>query len=104
MGLATFKGGVHPYEGKELSEHKPVQVLMPKGELVYPMSQHIGAPAAPLVKKGDKVSLVGFGTFEVKERAAKEGINPRTKEKMPIPASKRPAFKAGKALKDAVSK
>ena len=56
------------------------------------------------LKKGDKVSLVGFGTFEVKERAAKEGINPRTKEKMPIPASKRPAFKAGKALKDAVAK
>lgn len=56
------------------------------------------------LKNGDKVSLVGFGTFEVKERAAKEGINPRTKEKMPIPASKRPAFKAGKALKDAVSK
>lgn len=55
MGLATFKGGVHPYEGKELSEHKPVEILMPKGELVYPMSQHIGAPAIPLVKKGDKV-------------------------------------------------
>ena len=52
MGLATFKGGVHPYEGKELSEHKPVQILMPKGDLVYPMSQHIGAPAIPL---GDKV-------------------------------------------------
>ena len=55
MGLATFKGGVHPYEGKELSENKPVQVLMPKGDMVYPMSQHIGAPAAPLVAKGDKV-------------------------------------------------
>ena len=55
MGLATFKGGVHPYEGKELSENKPVQILMPKGEMVYPMSQHIGAPATPLVKKGDKV-------------------------------------------------
>ena len=55
MGLATFKGGVHPYEGKELSENKPIQVLMPKGEMVYPMSQHIGAPAKPLVKKGDKV-------------------------------------------------
>ena len=55
MGLATFKGGIHPYEGKELSEHKPVQILMPKGDLVYPMSQHIGAPAIPLVKKGDKV-------------------------------------------------
>ena len=55
MGLATFKGGVHPYEGKELSENKPVQILMPKGDLAYPMSQHIGAPAIPLVKKGDKV-------------------------------------------------
>ena len=58
MGLATFKGGVHPFEGKELSESKPVQVLMPKGDMVYPMSQHIGAPATPLVKKGDQV-LVG---------------------------------------------
>ena len=55
MGLATFKGGVHPYEGKELSESKPIQVLMPKGELVFPLSQHIGAPANPLVKKGDQV-------------------------------------------------
>ena len=55
MGLATFKGGVHPYEGKELSESKPVQILMPKGDMVYPMSQHIGAPAAPLVAKGDQV-------------------------------------------------
>lgn len=55
MGLATFKGGVHPYEGKELSENKPVQILMPKGELVYPMSQHIGAPARPLVAVGDRV-------------------------------------------------
>lgn len=54
--------------------------------------------------KGDKVSLVGFGTFEVKNRAARKGINPRTKEPMPIPASKLPAFKAGKALKEAVAK
>lgn len=53
---------------------------------------------------GDKVSLVGFGTFEVKDRAARKGINPRTKEPMPIPASKLPAFKAGKALKEAVAK
>lgn len=55
MGLATFKGGIHPYEGKELSENKPIKVLMPKGEMVYPLSQHIGAPAKPLVKKGDQV-------------------------------------------------
>lgn len=58
MGLATFKGGIHPYEGKELSENKPVQVLQPKGELVFPLSQHIGAPAKPLVAAGDQV-LVG---------------------------------------------
>ena len=53
---------------------------------------------------GEKVALVGFGTFEVKERAAREGINPRTKEKSEIPSSKLPSFKAGKALKEIVSK
>ncbi len=53
---------------------------------------------------GDKVQLVGFGTFEVKERAARKGINPRTKEEITIAASKLPSFKAGKALKDAVAK
>ncbi len=52
---------------------------------------------------GEKVALVGFGTFEVKERAAREGINPRTKEKIEIPASKLPVFKAGKALKETVA-
>ena len=56
------------------------------------------------LKDGDKVSLVGFGTFEVKTRAARTGLNPRTKEKIKIKASKAPAFKAGKALKDAVNK
>ena len=54
--------------------------------------------------KGDSIQLVGFGTFEVRERAAREGINPRTKEKIEIPASKLPVFKAGKALKEVVSK
>lgn len=58
MGLPTFKGGVHPYEGKELSENKPVTVLQSKGEMVFPLSQHIGAPAKPLVAAGDRV-LVG---------------------------------------------
>ncbi len=53
---------------------------------------------------GEKVALVGFGTFEVKERAGREGINPRTHEKIEIPASKLPSFKAGKALKEMVSK
>lgn len=54
--------------------------------------------------EGDKVSLVGFGTFEVKDRKEREGHNPKTNEKIMIPASKAPVFKAGKALKDAVSK
>lgn len=53
---------------------------------------------------GDKVSLIGFGTFAVKERAERQGINLQTKEPITIPASKAPAFKAGKALKDAVNK
>lgn len=53
---------------------------------------------------GDKVSLIGFGTFEVRERAARDGINPLTKQPIKIAASKAPAFKAGKALKDAVNK
>lgn len=52
--------------------------------------------------KGEKVSLVGFGTFETKTRASREGINPRTKEKIMIPASKTPGFKAGKVLKESV--
>lgn len=54
--------------------------------------------------KGEKIQLVGFGTFEVVERPAREGRNPRTGETMPIAASKAPKFKAGKALKDAVNK
>ena len=52
------------------------------------------------VKADDKVQLVGFGTFETRERAAREGINPLTKEKIQIAASKVPAFKVGKAFKD----
>lgn len=56
------------------------------------------------LQKGEKIQLVGFGTFEVAERAAREGRNPLTGEKMQINASKAPKFKAGKALKDAVNK
>ena len=54
--------------------------------------------------KGEKVQLVGFGAFEVKERGERIGRNPQTKEEIKIPASKAPVFKAGKALKDAVAK
>ncbi len=56
------------------------------------------------LKKGEKIALVGFGTFEVAERAARTGRNPQTGEEMQIAASKAPKFKAGKALKDAVNK
>ena len=54
------------------------------------------------LKKGEKVSLVGFGTFEVKERAARTGINPRTKETIEIAACKAPVFKAGKTFKESI--
>ena len=54
------------------------------------------------LESGEKVSITGFGTFEVRDKKAKEAINPRTKEKIVVPARKSPAFKAGKALKDAV--
>lgn len=55
------------------------------------------------LRKGEPVSFVGFGTFEVKERAARTGRNPRTKQPVEIPASKVPSFKAGKSLKEAVN-
>ena len=55
------------------------------------------------LKKGEKIQLVGFGTFEVSERAAREGRNPQTGETMKIAASKAPKFKAGKALKDMIN-
>lgn len=58
MSEGTFRGGVHPYEGKELSSDLPIKAVTPKGDMVFPMSQHIGAPATPIVNKGDKV-LVG---------------------------------------------
>lgn len=54
------------------------------------------------LKKGEKIQLVGFGSFEVVKRAAKKGLNPQTKKPITIPATKAPKFKAGKALKDAV--
>ena len=55
MAQLTFKGGIHPHEGKELTKDKPIREVLPKGDLVYPMSQHIGAPAAPIVAVGDRV-------------------------------------------------
>ena len=55
MARLTFVGGIHPYEGKELTKDKPIKTVLPKGDLVYPVSQHIGAPATPIVAVGDHV-------------------------------------------------
>ena len=55
MSKLTFRGGTHPYDGKDISKDRPVKKVLPKKQLVFPMSQHIGAPAEPAVEKGDKV-------------------------------------------------
>ncbi len=55
MAKFTFAGGIHPYDGKDLSKDKPIKEILPKGDLFYPLSQHIGAPATPIVAKGDHV-------------------------------------------------
>ena len=68
------------------------------------LAAFIDVVGTELTKKGGKVQLVGFGTFEVAQRAARTGLNPLTKEKIKIKASKAPKFKAGKALKDKVNK
>ena len=89
---------------------------MNKRELVASMAEKTGLPRknceaaldglvlsiTDALKSGDKVHLVGFGTFEVKERAARVGRNPKTKEPVKIPASKHPTFKPGKVLKETV--
>ena len=90
---------------------------MNKNELIAAMAEKSGltkkdsaaaleaftASVEEQLKAGDKVQLVGFGSFEVKERAARAGINPQTKQPVEIAASKAPVFKAGKALKDALN-
>jgi len=91
---------------------------MTKSELVAAMAQESGlttkdaekalnafvSVTTDTLKKGDKIALVGFGTFETRKREARKGRNPQTKQEITIPASTAPAFKAGKALKDAVNK
>ena len=90
---------------------------MNKTELIAAMAETSGLPKKDCdaalaafittietaLKSGEKVQLIGFGSFEVKERAARTGRNPRSKETIQIPASQTPVFKAGKALKDAVA-
>ena len=83
-----------------------VAAVAAKGELSKKVAEAAVNAVFDSVKdalaEGDKVSLIGFGTFSVKTRAARTGLNPRTKETIEIPESKVPAFKAGSALKDAV--
>ena len=67
------------------------------------INSFVNVVANELAKK-EKVQLIGFGTFETRERSAREGVNPQTKAKIKIPATTAPAFKAGKALKDKVNK
>jgi DNA-binding protein HU-beta len=76
---------------------------MNKGELIGRAVDAVIDSISRALKKGGTVSLVGFGTFTVKKRAARQGRNPRTGEAIQIKASKVPGFKAGKALKDAVN-
>ena len=91
---------------------------MNKGELVTALAEKTGTSKKSAeeslnafieviteeLKKGEKIQLVGFGSFEVRKRAARKGRNPQTKEEIKIPASKSPVFKAGKALKEIVNK
>ena len=58
MAFLTFRGGIHPYDGKDLSKNCPVEKYLPKGDLAILVSQHIGAPATPIVQKGDKVKVI----------------------------------------------
>ena len=65
--MSTFRGGIHPQEGKEISMDKPTVTVQPKGDMVFPVSQHIGAPATPIVAVGDTVLLVSVLNNEVRE-------------------------------------
>ncbi|MDO4648925.1 MAG: HU family DNA-binding protein [Eubacteriales bacterium] len=86
----------------ELVDAMAEQTNLSKKDVVKVLESFVNVVSQEL-KEGGKVQLVGFGTFEVSERAAREGRNPQTGETMEIKASKAPKFKAGKALKDAVN-
>ena len=85
----------------ELIEHMAAQADISKAAAGRALDAAVESITAAL-QKGDSVSLIGFGTFEVRDRAARKGRNPQTGAEIEIPASKVPAFKPGKALKDAV--
>ena len=88
---------------QDLTDLLAAKHSMTKKDAEAAVNSALNAITAAL-KDGDKVQLVGFGSFEVKKRAARVGRNPKTKESIEIPASVVPVFKAGKALKDAVAK
>jgi DNA-binding protein HU-beta len=117
-GQTVFQGGAaSPLAAKSVIRKFQKGTLMNKGELIDVVADDAGlskadatravdaaiAAITKALKKGDQVALVGFGTFAVKKRAARQGRNPRTGETIEIAASKVPGFKAGKALKDAVN-
>ncbi len=91
-----------------MNKSELIDAVASKGNLTKKDSEAAVNAVVEAVKdalaKGDKVQLVGFGTFEVRNRNARTGLNPQTKEAIKIPATRVPAFKAGKALKDAVAK
>jgi DNA-binding protein HU-beta len=88
---------------KELADQVAKKVELSKKDAVAAVDATLGTITGAL-KNGEKVQLVGFGTFEVRTRKARVGINPQTKAKIEIAASKTPAFRPGKALKGAVGK
>jgi DNA-binding protein HU-beta len=119
---AIFDMVIHPFCGRIVlksfpQNHLKGETAMNKADLVQSIAQKTelskkDAEAAlnsfvesveESLAKGEKVTLVGFGTFEVKARAARTGVNPQTKAKIKIPASKAPAFRAGKDLKEKVN-
>ena len=99
----SFHGGVHPNEYKELTENSAFEIMPNPAQIIVPISQHIGKPANPLVKKGDEVSLVGFGSWSVSRRSAREGRNPSTGKTIQIKAKNVVKFKAGSDLSGAVN-
>lgn len=98
----NFKG-VFLMNKAELIAAMATKSEMTKKDAEYALNAFIASVTESL-KKGEKVGLVGFGTFEVKKRAAREGVNPQTKKAIKIPAKKAPVFKAGKGLKETVNK
>ena len=110
MGLVRFSEhcGIEPHrESNRMNKAEFVGAVADVAELSKTDAANavdaVVSVITKALKKGDTVTLVGFGTFQVRARAARQGRNPKTGESIKIKASKNPAFKAGKALKDAVN-